>query len=304
MIQKSNFLHTSTIALILAFSIICGSAVEAQTRRPISETDIFKFMWAADPQISPSGSQVVFVRVNVNEDKDKYESSLFIVPSDGSSPARQLTAGTNDRSPRWSPDGKTIAFVRTPDQVDGKSKPSSQVYLISMDGGEARAITFASNGAGSPVWAPDGKTIAFLSSPVADSAILKARRDSIRKTADSTRANHVSDVRVITRAQYRWNGGGYSDVTSHSHIWTVASSFLPGGALPGARQITSGDFDEGEPVWSPDGSRLYFTSNRQLEPYYSEAGAELFSVSSSGGVTTRVATMDGDIGGIAISPDG
>jgi len=270
--------------------------VSAQTRRPITETDLFRFVWAADPQISPDGSRVAFVRVAINEAQDRYETQLFIVPTDGSAP-RPLTSGRNDRSPRWSPNGREIAFVRTPEPMDGKSKPS-QIYLISMDGGEARALTDLPKGASNPVWSPDGRTIAFNSTP--DTA---KKSDSTKKSADTTK-KHVSDVRVITRAQYRWNGGGYTDVTAHSHIWTVPASFGPAGALPSVKQITFGEFDEDEPVWSHDGQRLYFTSNRRLEPYYETAGNEVYSVPSSGGSLTKVVSLDGGIGSIAISPDG
>ena len=111
-------------------------------------------------------------------------------------------------------------------------------------------------------------------------------------------------MRVITRAQYRWNGGGYTDVTAHSHIWTVPASFTAAGGLPSVKQITNGTFDEGEPVWSPDGSRLYFTSNRRLEPYYDAGGDELYSVPSNGGGMTKAASLDGVIGSVAFSPDG
>jgi dipeptidyl aminopeptidase/acylaminoacyl peptidase len=277
--------------------LFCVASLGAQSRRPISDTDLFRFVWAADPEISPSGSQVAFVRVTVNEDKDRYETQIYIVPADGSAPARPLTSGRNDRSPRWSPNGRQIAFVRTPDPVDGKSKPA-QIYLISMDGGEARPITDAAKGASNPVWSPDGRTIAFISTPDT------ANPDSAKKSADTTGKRHVSDVRVITRAQYRWNGGGYTDPTAHSHIWTVPATFAPGGAPGKARQITFGEFDENEPVWSPDGARLYFTSNRRLEPYYDPRSDELYSVPAAGGSMVKVASLDGGIGSVAISPDG
>src|SRR6266550_2495159 len=287
-------------AFLLIIVIGAPAAGVAQGRRPITETDLFKFMWAADPQISPSGSQVAFVRVNVNEDKDRYETQIFIVPSDGSAPPRPLTSGRNDRSPRWSPSGRELAFVRTPEPVDGKSKPA-QIYLISMDGGEARALTDAPKGASSPVWSPDGRTIAFVGTPDTSSS---AKADSAKRAADSAQKKHVSDVRVITRAQYRWNGGGYTDVTAHNHIWTVPASFTATGALQTARQVTFGEFDEGEPVWAADGSRLYFTSNRRLEPYYETGGAELYSVPTGGGAIVKVASINGSIGTIALSPDG
>jgi dipeptidyl aminopeptidase/acylaminoacyl peptidase len=285
----------------MAFLIaVLSEPVVGQARRPITDTDLFRFVWAAGPQISPSGSQVAFVRVTVNEEKDRYETQIFIVPADGSAPPRPLTSGRSDRSPRWSPSGREIAFVRTPEPVDGKSKPA-QIYVISMDGGEARALTDVAKGAGTPVWSSDGRTIAFNSTPDTAAA---SKADSAKRSADTTQRKHVSDVRVITRAQYRWNGGGYTDPSAHSHIWTVPSSFTSTGALPAVKQITFGDFDEGEPIWSPDGTRLYFTSNRRLEPYYDARSDELFSVPATGGPMVKIASIDGGIGSVAIAPDG
>ena len=111
----------------------------AAAKRPITETDLFKFTWIADPQISPDGATVAFVRVDVNEKDNRYESSLYTVPSTWRAPPRPLTAGTRDTSPRWSPDGSWLAFVRAVDK-DGKAQPP-QIYLLPMDGGEARALT-------------------------------------------------------------------------------------------------------------------------------------------------------------------
>src|SRR6266576_3792010 len=175
-----------SVALLVILTTI-PNAGYSQGRRLITDTDLFKFVWAADPQIAPSGSQVAFVRVTVNEDKDRYETQIFVVPADGTAPPRPLTSGRNDRSPRWAPNGREVAFVRTPDPVDGKSKPS-QIYLISMEGGEARPLTDAPKGASSPVWSPDGRTIAFLSTPDTTT-----KADSAKST-DTTK-KHVSDVR-------------------------------------------------------------------------------------------------------------
>ncbi|MFN2637258.1 MAG: prolyl oligopeptidase family serine peptidase [Gemmatimonadaceae bacterium] len=295
-----NRLKSLVLALPIALIVAPAPTITAQQRRPITETDLFKFVWAADPQISPNGTQVLFVRVNVNEEKDRYETTIYVVPADGSAPPRPLTSGKNDRAPRWSPNGKDIAFVRTPDPVDGKSKPS-QIYLISMDGGEARALTDVPKGAGTPVWSPDGRTIAFVSTPNPDSSASPA---NARKTSDSLEKKHKSDVRVITRAQYRWNGGGYNEPDSYDHIWTVPTTLSASAALPTPRQITNGTFDEGDIAWSPDGARIYFTSNRRLEPYYETSGAELYYVPAAGGSLVKVASIDGDVGTYALSPDG
>ena len=238
--------------------------------------------------MSPDGSQVVFVRVTVNEDKDRYETSLFVVPSNGSAEPRPFTSGPFDASPRWSPDGKTLAFVRAVEK-DGKPEPS-QIYLMTANGGEARALTDVAKGAGSPRWSPDGKTIAFTTSTL---------------PSDTTKEDpKKSDVRVITKAVYRANGAGYDEPGRHSHIWTVSSSFDAAGAKPKSRPLTSGSFDEDNVTWSPDGTRLYFTSTRVLEPYYAPSDADLYAVPSSGGDIVRVASIDGEIGEFAPSPDG
>jgi dipeptidyl aminopeptidase/acylaminoacyl peptidase len=189
--------------------------------------------------------------------------------------------------------------VRTVKQ-EGKD-PTSQLFLLSMDGGEARQLTALPEGASAPLWAPDGKTIAFASATTSDDLAQreKARADS----ADTTRREaRKSDVRVITRAIYRFNGPGYLDPTRHDHVWTVA---VPSGTeRPTPKQITTGEFDEGSLAWSPDGARIYFTSDRVAESYYLPNDQDLYSVPASGGAATRVASIDGAIGAFSISPDG
>src|SRR5690348_14392570 len=122
------------IAIGLSLLCLCFVSINAQSKRSITENDILKFTWIADPQMSPDGKQVAFVRVVINEKSDDYETSLWIVPSDGSAPPRAITAGTKDTGPRWSPDGKRIAFTRP-------ASGAGQVFVLNLAGGEAQAVT-------------------------------------------------------------------------------------------------------------------------------------------------------------------
>src|SRR5262245_8038421 len=145
------------LATVLISALIIPAVSSGSQKRTITEMDLFKFVWIADPQISPDGSRVAFVRVWVNQKADRYDSALWIAPTGGGA-ARQLSAGPRDTSPRWSPDGKRLAFVRSVEK-EGRPQPP-QIFLLSFDGGEAQALTDLPRGAGAPEWSPDGKTIA------------------------------------------------------------------------------------------------------------------------------------------------
>ena len=173
-------------------------------------------------------------------------------------------------------------------EKDGKAQPA-QIYLLDTTGGEARPITSLPRGAGAPVWSPDGQTL----------RVHRRRRGTKGRKQQGGRKNNASDVKVITRAVYRANGTpGYVDTEHHSHIFALSM----GTSSP--RQITDGEFDEREPVWSLDGSTIYFVSTRVAEPYYENSDAELYSVPSAGGAIAKIASIDGGIGNLSVSPDG
>lgn len=288
---------TPWLAVVLMLALLVPANSVAADKRGITEMDLFKFAWIADPQISPDGSRVVFVKVWVNQKSDRYDTALWIVNTNGDAP-RQLTAGPRDLSPRWSPDGKQLAFVRSAEK-EGKPQPP-QIFLLSLDGGEARPLTSVPRGAGAFEWSPDAKVIAF------GSAV-----DPSKKDADMTEGGEVkdktpervSDVRVINRAAYRSNGPGYINPKSHSHLWTIAVSQSAGDA-PKAKQITKGNFDEGNFSWSPDGSRLHFVSNRTVEPYYTSPKSEIYSIAPDGSDEKKMLSFEGGMRDYTISPDG
>ena len=274
------------VGLMLAVFAIAGRAGVAQEKRLITENDLMSFIWIADPQISPDGAQVAFTRVTVNQGKDEYETSVWLVPANASEAPRRFTYGTHDSTPRWSPDGRTLAFVRAV-EGDGKVQPA-QIFALALDGGEARPLTDLPRGADGPAWSPDGKRIAFSSTT----------RDDDLPTPSAPK----SDVRVITQAEYRSNGSGWNEPDRPSHIWVT--EVRAAGGIAKATQLTSGKYSEDGHAWAPDGSRIYFTSDRVDESYYAQSDSDLYAVPASGGAMAKVASIDGTINGPRPSPDG
>ena len=293
----------AVISSLFAASLVAQTAA-APAKRSITDKDIFEFVWVANPQLSPDGSRVAFTRVTADEKRTGYETSIWTVATSGGEAPLRLTTGKHDGQPRWSPDGRSIAFIRGGDKDDaGKPKPP-QIALLSLAGGEARIITDLPKGAGNPTWSPDGKRIAFMSDTTTEDIEKAARKKSGAQAgkaeADSERE---SDVHVISRAVYRINGEGYLDAKRHDHIWVLD---LPAASdeLPKPAQLTKGDYDEGEVRWSNDGSRIYFVTSHVPEPYYELPTSEIYVISSSGGTPEKLTTIPMDIGDFTLSPDG
>src|SRR5713226_3512452 len=233
-----------TITCLLVFLVVGVGSVFAR-KRNITEKDLWEFVWIGDPQVSPDGSRVAFVRVTVNEKKEGYNTSIWSVPTSAGEEPHQLTKGDHDSTPRWSPDGKFLLFVRATEK-DGKPEPA-QLSILPMAGGDSFSFTDLPKGASNPVWSPDGKTIAFTSetnpedlakqekkkkkeeelkkavsatsptgspeaskSPAEKNGSTKAASEEPAKKAEAE-SEHESDVRVITRAVYREDNEGYSD---------------------------------------------------------------------------------------------
>ena len=160
-------------------------------KRNITEKDLWDFVWIGDPQVSPDGSRVAFVRVTVNEKKEGYNTSIWSVPVAGDEAPRQLTKGDHDTTPRWSPDGKFLLFLRSTEK-DGKPEPP-QLAMLPMAGGDSFVFTDLPRGAGSPVWAPDGKNIAFASDTNAEDL---AKQEKKKSEEQSKKSGGASDKPV------------------------------------------------------------------------------------------------------------
>lgn len=218
--------------------------------------DLYNIEWLEDPRVSPDGAWIAYVRVTSDRTRNAYRRSIWLTTPEED--RKQFTTGTHqDHTPRWSPDGRTLAFVST------RSDDKPQVYLIAVDGGEARPLTSMPNGATEPAWSPDGTRIAFLSrvhegerakedtngeeEPPADPWEARRRQEQIEHEEKER-----VDPRVITRLPYR-SGTSYLD-GRRSHIYTIPVEAEEDERKP--RRLTDGDVDFGAPAWAADGHAI------------------------------------------------
>src|ERR1700738_3640233 len=172
--------------LVYFLALMTGIGGAFGQKRSITEKDLWDFVWIGDPQISPDGSRVAFVRVTVNEKKEGYNTSIWSIPTTGGEESHQLTKGDHDSTPRWSPDGKFLLFIRATEK-DEKPEPP-QLSILPMSGGDSFSFTDLPKGAGNPVWSPDGKTIAFTSETNAEDLAKQAKKkeEELKKAVSAT----------------------------------------------------------------------------------------------------------------------
>jgi len=277
-------------ALVFAFGFELGAQESA--KRPITFDDMIKMHRVAEPQISPDGKWVAYSVATPDMDANRNASNVWMVSTAGGAP-QQLTQSGHDSSPVWSPDGKTIAFLSS-------RSGDSQVYLLSLEGGEAQKLTKLSTGADIVKWSPDGKTIAFTSSVYPD-----CKDDNCNSKRDAEKEKNKVKAHVAERLLYRhwthWNEG------KRSHLFVVPAD---GGGAP--RDLTPGaDFDvppdeRGGPAdinFSPDGKELCFAAVIDKIEAISTNG-DLFTVPVAGGEIKRITTQPGFDGAPVYSPDG
>ena len=272
-----------TPSIFLAVLVLGSDAPGVRT--PVEAADLFRFERAADPQISPDGSRVVFVRTWADDREDRWRRELWLVASDGSD-LRPLTSGPRaDGSPRWSPDGTRIAFVAT-------EAGSTQLHVRWLDGGQTARLTNLAEAPGSIAWSPDGKWIAFTSF-VAD-----AQEPFVTMPRAPEGAQWAAPAKVITSIAYRADGEGYLR-QGRTQLFVVPAE----GGTP--RALTSGPFDvRGAPSWTPDGLALVFASNRRPDADLEPVDTEVWAVDVEDGKLRALTDRRGPDDAPVVSPDG
>ena len=268
---------------ILFLSII---SVKAQQHKKavLTNLDIFQMEYASDPQISPDGLKVVYVRNGMDIMKDRKKRSLWLVNTDGSGHQKLTSREVGEGSPRWSPDGSRIAFISGTD--DG-----AEIYVYWLTTGRIARLTQLERSPGGLNWSPDGKMLAF-------SMLVPEKPPMLVKSPPKPKGAKWADPpRVTTRLKHEADGVGYVE-QGFRHLFVIPAD---GGM---ARQITHGDFQHRSTAkWTNDSNNLILSSNRDENWEYNYRNSEIYSVNIESEVITALTDRNGPDHSPSISPD-
>ncbi|HWP44372.1 MAG TPA: S9 family peptidase [Blastocatellia bacterium] len=215
------------VALPLALALFALGAM-AQQKRGMTIEDVLAIKGVSDAQVSPDGRWIAYVVTTVNLKENAPDADLWLVSTGGGEPLRLTTSKKNDNQPRWSPDGRRIAFVSAREE-----KP--QIFLISPFGGEAERLTESKTGVQSFQWSPDGRRIAYV-----------ARQEP---TADEEKKQKDKDDAIVVDKDFKF-----------SRIWVIDVDTKK------AKELVKGDYQAADPQWSPDGRHIAYTVTPTPKP--------------------------------------
>ncbi|MFN0122657.1 MAG: S9 family peptidase [Blastocatellia bacterium] len=281
-----------TASLCAVVCLMCASAAYAQapiTRLTIN--DVFNLETANDPQISPDGKRIVYVRGFSDIMTDLRKSNLWIINTDGTEHRPLTTGNYNDTAPRWSPDGAQILYVSNRDGAP-------QIYRRWMDSGQTAKLTSLTQAPAGATWSPDGKWISFTM------LVPEAAPKIAGMPAPPPGAKWADPAKVIDKLVYRFNGAGYLP-PGYVHLFVLPAE----GGTP--RQISYGNFQHGglatratDAVWTPDSKYLLMSANRHDNYDLDPVNTEVYEFAVADGAVRALTTRKGPDGGPEVSPDG